>query len=248
MSRPMIFLSVTLFFAAAGGAQTQREAPQASPVRAANAWMKTPYDLSSHDDLAPDLRRLRDGYWDSAIGHFGVLTPQTVVHTSDGDYGPPAGEDPEFPNLRQNAAALIGTFKGSRTILTPSGRAIYTDITFSVEHVFQDAVRGHAASGPEITLSVEGGTGRTAGGQVISYMTDPKKYFMQPGGTYLLILYYFADGDFYVGTPAWDLSGGVVRANCNEAMVKATRGRPTIVGLTKDELIRSLDERFSGKR
>ena len=249
MSRPMILLGAALFFAAAGGAQTQTRTPQASPVKPANAWVKTPYDLSGHDDLAPDLRQLRDEHWDGLLGYFGVLTPQTVVHTSDGSYGPSAGENPEIPNLGKNDAALIATFSRYRTVLTASGRAIYTDVTFTVEHVFQDAVGGHAVPGTEITISLRGGTVRTATGQVISLMTEPKEYSMQPGKTYLLFPYYRTDGDFYTsGTPGWDLSDGTVKANFDEATAKAHGRKMTIIGLTKEELIRSLGERFSGKR
>ncbi len=101
--------------------------------------------------------------------------------------------------------------------------------------------------GLEVTVSVPGGTVQTSAGAV-SFMTDPQEFFMQPGKTYLLILYYMADGDFYVGTPSWDLSNGIVKANSYETRAKATRGLPTIVGLTKDELIRALDQRFSGKQ
>jgi hypothetical protein len=71
---------------------------------------------------------------------------------------------------------------------------------------------------------------------------------MQSGRTYLLILYYFADGDFYVGTGGWDLSDGVVRVNSDVVKAKAAHNGSMLIGLTKEELIRSLDERLSGKR
>jgi hypothetical protein len=244
----MVVVGAALLFAAAWGGQTQSRAPQASSGVPANAWMKAPYELSIHDDLASDLRHARNEHWDGMLGYFGVLTPQSVVHTSHGDYGPPAGEEPEIPKLRENDAALIGTFESYRTVLTPSGRVIYTDMTFRVEHTFQDAVRGHAASGSEITVSVPGGTVRTADGRVISFMTDPTAYFMQPGRTYLLFLYYFADGEFYFGSGGFDLSDGVVRANSSIVKAKAARNGSTLLGLTKEELIRLLDERIGGKR
>jgi hypothetical protein len=56
------------------------------------------------------------------------------------------------------------------------------------------------------------------------------------------------DGDSYIGDPSWDLSDGVMRVNSYDARNKAARGVPTMVGLTKDEVIRTLDDRFSGKR
>jgi len=227
------------------GAQTQRRAPQ-TDAKPANTWMKTPMDPVSPDDVIPYIRHLRDEYWDSQIGQFGTLTPKTAVHTSTGDYVAPVHDDPEIRDLRAEDAAVVGTFSRYRTALSSSGRAIYTDVIFSVGHVFKDAERGRALAGLEITVSVPGGTTQSAAG-TISYMTDPQAYFMQPGRTYLLVLYYVADGDFYVGTPSWELSGGVVKANSYRSQAMGSRGVPTIVGLTKDELIRTLDERFSAR-
>ena len=245
MSRLAIF-PVILVFAVLGSAQTRERAPQVPPVKAANAWMKTPTDLSTPDDVPFYLRRIRDEYWDGQLGAFGVLTPKTVVHSSWGDSGP----SPEIPDVGPTAAVLIGTFSRYRSVLTASGRAIYTEVTFKVDHVFKDAIRGHAAEGAEITVIVRGGTVLTKGGDVISYLTDPNEYFMQPGRTYLMLgEHYHADGEFYEsgGAPRWDLSDGFVRANFSEERAKAMGRESTLVGLTRQELIRSLEKRYSGK-
>jgi hypothetical protein len=212
--------------------------------------MKTPTELSSPDDVPPYLRHWRDEYWDGQLGYFGILTPKTVVHTSQGDTGASLGGDPEIPDLRKNEAAVLGTFIRYKSVLTASGRAIYTEVIFRVDHLFQGAARGHAVPSAEITVCLRGGTVRTVDGQIISYLTDPREYFMQPGRTYLLVgAAYTADGDFFEsGTPQWDLSDGVVRANFSEARAKARGQESTLIGLTKEDLIHSLDKRFSGRR
>jgi hypothetical protein len=244
----MMIVGAALLFAAAGGGQTQPRTPRASSDMPANAWMRTPYELPTHDDLAPSLRHFRDEYWDGMLGHFGALTPQTVIHTSEGAYGPSVGGSREIPDLRSDNAAMIGTFSRYRSVVTASGRAIYTDITFAVDHVFRDAAGGHGVSGSEITVGFGGGSVRTASGGVISLMTEPRKYFMQPGRTYLLFLTYKAYGDFYVGgIPTWDLSDGTVTANFDEVKAKEHGTKMTLIGLTKEELIRLLDERFAAR-
>jgi hypothetical protein len=242
-------LGTGLILAVGAVGQTQTRAVQRPLIKAANAWMKSPFDLSAADDLSPSQRRQRDAYWDARCGGFGVLTPGKVVHTSTGDHVGPADSDPEVPGPeRSRATMMIATFSRYRTVLTASGRAIYTDVILTVGHVFQDLSPGHALTGLEVTVSLPGGTVRNAGGGVISFMTDPQEYFMQQSGTYLFSLDYMLDGDFYIGGPVWDLSDGVVKVNSDYAKIMSTRGKPSIVGLSKDELIRTLDERFADKR
>ena len=228
-------------------AQIPEGRPSSAARKAANEWMKVPMDPAGPDNVDPYIRHLRDEFWDDLVGNFGVLTPDTEAHVGGPDYGPGAGGDPEVPHFRgDREAALIGTFVRYRTALTASGKAIYTDVTLSVEHIFQDAVQGHAAYSREITIGVPGGTVRTAGG-VISFLTDPQPYFMQPRGTYVLYLHYTPDGDFYTGIPAWDLSDGTAKAVGPAERSRVAKGESTLVGLSKDELTRNLDGQFPAK-
>jgi len=219
------------------------------PRPAANDWMKVPMDPASPDDVLPYIRHLRDEYWDGALGNFGVLTPNVVVHVGGADYGPGPGGDPEVPHFRgDQEAALIGTFVRYRTAMTASGRAIYTDVTLSIGHVFQDAAQGHATYSREVTVGVPGGSVRAVRGGVISFLTDPQPDAMQPRGTYLMYLHFNPDGDFYTGIPSWDLSDGTAKAIGPRERAKVARGESMIVGLTKDDLIRTLDQQFLGRR
>ena len=57
---------------------------------------------------------------------------------------------------------------------------------------------------------------------------------------------YYQDGDFYInGTPEWDLSDGRAKPNSALSESRVKQGDSKVVGLTKDELIRLLDQRFS---
>jgi len=232
--------------ASAQSPKGRQPAAQAKP--AANDWMKVPMDPASPDDVLPYIRHLRDEYWDGLLGGAGItLTPSIAVHVNTGDDAGPVGDEPEVHALRADDALLIATFARYRTALTPSRRAIYTEVTFTVSHVFRDADRGHALAGLPITVSLEGGTVKTLAG-VITFETDPREYFMQPGKTYLLSLHYMADGDFYVGTAAYEISEGVVKPNSYMARAMAKRGLPTIVGLSHDDLIRALDAQATKKQ
>jgi hypothetical protein len=212
--------------------------------------MQTPSEVSSRDDLSPYFRHLRDEYWDFRYGNFGVLTPQTHIYWGQA-FGPWIGDNGlELPNLGKNEGGLIGTFARFKSVLSASGRAIYTDVTFTVGHVFLDAAGGHAALGGEITIDIIGGTVRTPSGEIISEYTEPRAYFMQPGRTYVLWgLVYEANGGFYTsGIPDWELLDGVVRANFDVAAAKAHGRATAFIGLTQDELIPLIHERFLKKR
>ena len=63
----------------------------------------------------------------------------------------------------------------------------------------------------------------------------------------LLVLSHHADGDFYSRAGDWDISDGVVRANSDRESRIAQQGKSALVGLSKDQLVRLLNQRFSTK-
>jgi hypothetical protein len=155
--------------------------------------MKTPTEASIEDTVSPAIRYSRDQFWDRGIGARAPLTPETAGHyaVSEGSFPVDLPELPEVPNR----AILIGTFSGFRSMLTASRRAIYTEVTVDVTQVFEDA--SNRRPGSKITLLFAGGTVLTATGQEMSFLTQPRSYFMQPGRSYVLLLSYHHDGDFY---------------------------------------------------
>jgi hypothetical protein len=217
----------------------------AKPAAAANAWMKLATDPGSPDPVSGTVRQQRDSHFDaSPLASKAALTPESAPlhHVFPGAHV--AGK-PEIAET-SNRAVVIATFTGYRSVLTASGREVYTEVTFHVSNVFQD-VSGRAARDSDITVALRGGTVKTADGKVISYLTDPRSYFIQPQRTYLLVLSHHADGDFYSRAGDWDISDGVVRANSDRDSRIAQQGKSALVGLTKDQLIRLLNQRFSTK-
>jgi hypothetical protein len=66
----------------------------------------------------------------------------------------------------------------------------------------------------------------------MSFLTQPRQYFVKPGNTYLLVLQYQSDGKFYMPGKTWDLTGGVIQQNFSTA--KSTPS--AFVGLTVQQL------------
>jgi hypothetical protein len=217
----------------------------AAPAGAANGWMKIATDLSQPETASPAIRQQRDSHFDaSPLASRVPLTPDSAPlhHVFAGAHV--AGQ-PEIAEV-SNRAVVIATFTGYRSILTASGREVYTEVTFHVSNVFEDTA-GRAVRDSDITVALRGGTVKTAGGNVISYLTGPRPYFIQPQRTYLLVLSHHADGDFYSRAGDWDISDGVVRANSDRESRIAQQGKSALVGLSKDQLVRLLNQRFSTK-
>jgi hypothetical protein len=245
MNSVQVLVGMTVILAATGDAQITYPTAPRSPATAANTWMKTPSDVRAADDVPGGVRMERDKIWDGLIGARYALTPDEASRhgISEGSsYDRPA-EIPEFPNR----VVLIGTFSAYKCVLTSSTRAIYTEVTIDVSNVFEDA-SGRARAGGRIIVIFPGGTVKTAAGQIISYLTQPRAYFMQPNKVYLLALGYHADGDFYGFAKDWDVSDGTVRADSGIDRVREQEGNSTLIGLTRDQLIRSLSEHFLGKQ
>lgn len=240
MMRLQTIIAIAAVFVAGGSAQTRRSV-QPPPGNAANAWMKVAAELpTAPDSLPAALRYQRDLLFDRQFGG-PVLTPQNAQRAAV--FEDHLGEGPEIPDV-PDRAVLIATFTDHGSRLTASGRAAYTEITFHVSDVFQDA-SGHTAPGSDIVVIVPGGSVKAASGEIISYLTQPRPYFVEPSKTYLLVTQYIPEGDCYFVPKTWDLSDGVVRANDAVEVQRQHEGRSTLIGLTRDQLVRSLRTRLA---
>jgi hypothetical protein len=187
-------------------------------------------------ESSPFIRAARDEYWDHSIAaKTERLTPDNAGLTALSDASGPANS-PEIPEFPQRAI-VIAKFESFQSVMTASGRTIYTNIKFRVHDWIESATK---ISEPEITVSVPGGTVKTLGGQVISYLTQPRDLFLEPGKVYLLILSYKSQGDFYMAAEDWDLTGGTAKPNTHLNKLLAEQGRSKIAGLSKQELTNKL--------
>jgi hypothetical protein len=207
---------------------------QETRLPAPNAWMKVPTDLPSTDEATGALRAERDSSFDKPFLRRPVLTAENASSTavSEGAYFADAPEIPAFPDR----AVVIGTFKSSRSVLSASGHCIYTELQFQVDTVF-DKGPAPALAGSTITIAMVGGTVRKPDGEIISFLTQPRAYSIQPGGTYLAILEYRSKGQYYALGTTWDLSEGLTKPNSPLEKDRTERGKSTLVGLSKDQLI-----------
>ena len=244
MKRLYIVPAVLLVSASLGMAQVTGQAASGAPKPAPNAWMLVPTPVSASDNVPAALRQARDQEFDGILLLTEPLTPELAARIPT-PHGAIITTAPEIPEIT-NRAILIGKFTSSRTVMSSSGRAIYTEMIFHVSDVFED-VAGHAAPGYDITIGVLGGTVRTKEGQVISLYTSPREYSLQPGHTYLLVLRYLPETDLYSGS-GWDVSDGVVRANSRRDLYYERHGKSSLIGLTVDQLRAVLRQRFQTKR
>jgi hypothetical protein len=234
----ILFMAIALSIDSVPLSAQDRPVPPAWMLNAPNSWMKVPIPWSPRtDQVSLPLRHERDRYFDGLIGLGFPLTPTNAgrLHLSEGST---LGVQPEIPVLR-NREIVIGTFTTYRPVLTSSGKSIYTEAEFQLANVFEDATR-HMNAGAELTIVLPGGTVRTDEGSILSFLIDPKQYFIQLGRTYLLILDYHSLGDFFILGKMWDVSDGTARP----AFVVTSETRPEVNGLSTNQLIDFLNAKF----
>ncbi len=203
--------------------------------------MTNPVPWSPATDPVPSpIRQTRDRYFDQLIGDRKPLTPENVKGTviSEGVPLPNQSEIPELPNR----ALVIATFISYQPVLSKSGKMIYTEATFSVNNMFEDN-SGHAIPGSNLVLIIPGGTVVTTNGVVLSFLTQPRRFSVSLGRTYLLAMSYHAGGVFFILGKDWDVTEGVVKANFSTSR----KAPASLIGLTLPQLVAKLDAQF-GKR
>lgn len=206
---------------------------------AANEWMRAPTAESSPDDVLGPIRAARNAFFDRGIGAASPLTPNSAsaLHLSEGSHYQITSEPPPEIPVVSNRAIITGTFISHRSVLTASRRAIYTEVKILVGQVFETSKQ--VSHGSTITIALPGGSIKTAKG-ILSYLTDPKEYFIQPGKRYLFVLSYHPRGVFYSSVRTWSISGGTVRPNSRAEQARANAGESHLVGIAEGNLVPAL--------
>lgn len=212
---------------------------------AKNRWMLTPTDVRiQHDTAAPEQRNARDGFWDGLIGAATPLSQAQTKHLVIAPGGNVASA-PEFPTI-PNGVWLIGKIEGYHSFLSASERSIYTELNVRLEHVFGPS-QPPLTKGLLIDVGRSGGTVLAPWGKVVSYQLYPREYDVQPGHTYLLLLQYHAEGNFYTEGKRWELTQGFVEADDELEQYRALHGKSQIHGLALPDLINYLDRKLASK-
>lgn len=221
--------------------KAQDQHPNGPPFTPKNHWMTIPVAwLPSADAVPAKIRLVRDNRFDQLIGFPTPLTPKSAVlrHQSGGTI---IGIPPEFPIVRHRNV-LIAQFVSYRSVLSASGRSVYTEILLQVSEIFGDKLGAHIPG--VTTIIVPGGTVRTQSGSVISYLTQPQKYALEPGRTYLLVTSFNEEGGYHMLAKSWDLSTGIVQPN----FFVGKDWPSTLTGLTYQQLTSRLKNQFDVRR
>ncbi len=206
----------------------------------------TPY-LEWNRGISPEIRTARDQYMDQITPPvFATPTtdpPRRLPLTSPGphEYVTPAGCDgaasgPEIQD-HPNRSVVTATFTKHSSVLSASEYSLYSEMTLRVNQVFEDRGGSQRLSpGSDITVIVTGGTVKLPSGRTVSYEARPREWSLQPGHTYLLVLSYYKEGDFYFDFDSWDVSDGAARPSDCRTEYWARTGRSSLSGLTVQEL------------
>jgi len=240
--------ALEMAFLLAGVGAWCQAAPEKESKPAANAWMLTPTPYRDwNKGVSPEIRAARDDYSDRitppAFAQPVSNPPRRLPLTSPGfyEYVTPSGCDgagsgPEIRN-HPNGIVLAARFTKYRSVLSASGYSLYSELTLNVEQVFEDrSGSGYLALQREMTVLVPGGTITLPSGKTLSYKTGPREWSLQPEHSYLMVLAYYKEGDFYLVTDDWDISDGVTRPNDCRTDYWERTGRSSLSGLSVQQL------------
>lgn len=232
-------LLILLAFLAVAHAAHAQAKPENGAKPAADAWMKepTPY-LAWNNDISPELRSARNRFWDKASMSDIPLTQPGSGRVVGGGYDM-AWDSSEISDRLENRTIVSATFVDHRSVLTPSERSLYAEVTLRVDKVYEEKTgKGESIAGRDITLALYGGTVVLKDGQIFSIdaVMIPPDGFIQPGRKYLLVLNYDAAGDFFKYSDSWDMTDGTLRATSVRAQDFARSGHSALNGIKVDQL------------
>jgi hypothetical protein len=247
LSRLLIVATLTTVLGFAGTASPQAR-PTESSKPAADAWMLTPTPyLEWNKGISPSLRAVRNKFWDEAGMSDVPLTSPGSGRVTGGSYD--LTSDPHEISDFSDRAVLTATFTAHRSVLTPSERSLYSEVTLHVDEVFEDKTgSGHPAAHRDVTLIVYGGTVILHDGQNFSIKNPMSRpdLFIQPEHKYLLVLRYRSAGDFYELADSWDITDGMIRASSQRARYFAQKGNSSLDGLTVSQLSEAVSKMLYG--
>jgi hypothetical protein len=234
---PLLLPSISVY-------SQSRMATQQAP----NYWMKSPTPQNQWDSVDSSSRSARDEFWDqTAAASRQPLTPESAPLSAAEAEGPSTSNTPELPSFA-GRSILTGSFASFRSRLSRSGRIVYTEITFRVYEVIEAPDTSDLRPGSDITVCFPGGSVLTSSGKVISYLSQPRKHFLQPSRSYLLVLRFHSEGAFYTLGKDWDITDGKLRPNTEHDELLAETGKSFLSGATTADAIQRIREYSAGNR
>jgi len=241
--RSINFVPLTLLFcfAAAIGAQST---PSASPpqtaqsqktIPAVNPWRSEAKDLATEGDtVSPDVRAARDAYWNQAYPV--TKTPSGSVATIG--LGPGTSNPPQELDGIEIPLWVIGRFESFHVYATSNGVALYTEINFRVQHIFDGHPHTGLAEGQLIDIAIMGGAAISNGKRSEFGLNLNHWQLMQPGHTYLtFITPNLRNVGTYNHGMSWDLTSGVVRPAYDDYLGFTTNGKSKIDGTPASTIV-----------
>ena len=135
--------------------------------------------------------------------------------------GPPSMiEIPAEPD----AIWLVATFDHYLVkSIDPDFKLLYTEMSFKINEIIKQPSQ-LLSPGMSFDVDVEGGSVKTPQGDVVSWHVTARRYFVQPGHTYILEIRPNQAGQFYYISKAWDVSSGRVVPDHHDEVFTSGRG------------------------
>ncbi|HEY2913937.1 MAG TPA: hypothetical protein VGK21_11300 [Candidatus Angelobacter sp.] len=212
-------------------------------AKAENKWRLAPIDVQSQSDgVTPSLRAVRNSYWQPILQHDRDIEAEGKSMAKP-DGLPSVIEIPVQPD----ATWVVATFDHYLVeSIDPNFKLLYTEMSFKINEIIKQSTPLFSP-GMSLDVDVEGGSAKTPQGDVISWHVTPRRYFVQPGHTYIMEVRPNQAGQFYYISKAWDVSSGRVVPDHNDEVSRAAEGRSKLNGLPTRDAIAYIQSALASK-
>ncbi len=196
---------------------------------AANSWQFAPIDLTKQKDTVPsDIRVRRTNYFAT------LLVP--LLRTTDGLSGSASfpgsyTSEPADVSGEPSSVWLVAAFRDF-AVFPVGAHGAYTEVHLRVKQVIANRSTARILPGNRIDLVFSGGELIESNKQIRRFLVTPERYFLKPGGTYLLDLRYSPAERSYLMSKRWIIADDVLMPDTAEDVVRSSAGKSSLAGLS----------------
>ena len=216
--------------------KTLQPSPNPNPAAfssSENKWRLTPVDLQLQSDkIAASVRAARNAYWQPIL-------QSEREREAGGRSVAMTGGPPSLNEVADNPGSVWVVASFDHYLVEPVDqdfKLLYTEMSFRVNQIIKQP-KALFIPGMFFDVDVEGGSIKTPHGDIVSWRISPRRFFMQPGHTYIMEIRALEVGQLYFVGKIWDVSSGKVVADHADEASRAAEGHSKLNGMATQDAV-----------
>jgi hypothetical protein len=202
-------------------------------AKAENKWRLTPVDPQLQTDkTAANIRADRNAYWRP-------LLQRERERETGGRSVAMTGGPPSLNEVADNPDSVWVVASLDHYLVQPADqdfKLLYTEMSFRVNQIIKQP-KALFTPGMFFDVDIEGGSIKTPHGDIVSWHISPRRFFVQPGHTYIMEIRPLEVGQLYFIGKIWDVSSGKVVADHADEVSRAAQGHSKLNGMATQDAV-----------